>query len=132
MPRLVYHFFHANIVHASINGWCLMSLAFIYNISAYELFLAYAIASSYPIDFFCSVFGDEIAAMPTVGMSGICFAIMGQVAFRVVRKLYYNSCVCAIIAVGLFFPNANTLLHLYCYVIGLVPGFLNSPMPHAE
>ena len=138
--RLTYHFFHANLIHSSLNAWCLLSLAFIYDITAWELLIAYTIASSYPIDtitsFTCqlSIVNCQLSIvncqLPTVGLSGICFALIGQVQYRVQRKLYYSTCVCAMIALGFFFPNANALLHLYCYVVGLMVGFLNSPLPH--
>lgn len=127
--RLTYHFFHANLIHASLNAWCLLSLAFIYDITAWELLIAYAIASSYPIDTICSLCGNTVSVLPTVGLSAICFALIGQVQYRVRRKLYYSTCVCAMIAIGFFFPNANALIHLYCYVVGLMVGFFNSPLP---
>lgn len=134
--RLTYHFFHANLIHSSLNAWCLLSLAFIYDITAWELLIAYAVASSYPIDtlysisYQLSIINYHIPDLPTVGLSGICFALIGQVQYRVQRKLYYSTCVCAMIALGFFFPNANALLHLYCYVVGLMVGFFNFPLPH--
>lgn len=132
IPRLTYHFFHANLIHASLNAWCLLSLAFIYDITAWELFISYAIASSYPIDTLTNVLNGlpvETNTLPTVGLSAICFSLIGQVQYRVQRKLYYSTCVCAMIVIGFFFPNANALIHLYCYVVGLMVGFFNSPLP---
>ena len=144
LPRLVYHFFHANIIHAALNAWCLLTLAFIYQTSITELLIAYAIAATYPIDTLASVFSGFPTDVPTVGLSAICFALMGQTFFRVRHKLYYSTCVCAMIASGFILPplchacgydiaSPNNLIHIYCYVVGLMVGFLNSPLPsHAH
>lgn len=121
--RLSYCLFHANIYHAVVNIWCLLSLAFIYEYSLKQLFTAYLISAFYPVDWFWFT-----SSMPTVGLSGVCFALMGMVSYKVKRKLYYHSWIAAFIAVGFLLPNANAWLHLYCYVVGLMVGFLNAPI----
>lgn len=144
LQRLTYHFFHANIIHASINAWCILTLAFIYHTTITELFLAYAIAATYPIDAISSACCSIIPTTPTVGMSAICFALMGQTFYRVRHKWYYTACVFAIIANGFMLPQIahalgttiaqpNYIIHIYCYVVGLMVGFFNSPIPsHAN
>lgn len=48
--RVLYPFFHANILHASLNSWCLLSMVFIYDIGIWRLVLAYIIAVTIPVD----------------------------------------------------------------------------------
>lgn len=139
---LTYHFFHANIFHCLCNVWCLLSLVFAYPVKRWQMAAAFIIASLYPFlpslnshlsplnsltaqRFAC----EELSTIPTVGLSGVCFALMGMQAFVVGRKLLFFSWVIAFIAFGFLFPNNNAILHLYCYIAGLTVGFLNSPAP---
>lgn len=125
LTRLTYHFFHANILHAVLNVWCLLSLAFIYDTTASEVIIAYIIASAYPVNYICSITGNTL---PTVGLSAICFAIMGQVFWRVKKKRRFMLFAVILIAVGFLFPSANAALHLYAYCAGLIVGALTSPI----
>lgn len=120
---LVYHFFHANIFHCLCNVWCLLSLVFAYPVKRWQMAAAFIIASLYPF------LPSPLSPLPTVGLSGVCFALMGMQAFVVGRKLLFFSWVIAFIAFGFLFPNNNAILHLYCYIAGLTVGFLNSPAP---
>lgn len=124
----IYHFFHANIFHAILNVWCLLTIAFIYDAKAWQLILGYVIASLIPGYLCCTT----VTAQPTIGLSGICFTLMGLIIPNVKRKLYYNICVFTFIAIGFFFPYVNASLHLRCYVVGLLVGFLNTPIYHEE
>lgn len=118
--RLAYSFFHANIFHAAINVWCLLSIVFIYNISWRYLLTAYCIAVSFPDVF--------LVATPTVGLSGICFALLGRIAFLAERKWYYQKWMAAILCIGFLLPGTAASLHLYCYVVGLLIAAINTPM----
>ena len=35
--RILYPFFHANLLHATLNAWCLLSIVFIYDIKIWRL-----------------------------------------------------------------------------------------------
>lgn len=120
MARLCYPFVHANIFHALANCWCLLSLAFIYNVTRKQLLPAYIIAITFPTAF--------ITGIPIVGMSGMCFALFGMMALRVRRKLYFQFWVLLFLAVGFLFPGAAVWLHLWCYVLGFVFGLLTTPL----
>ena len=117
--RLTYSFLHVNFLHALCNAWCLLSLAFIYRASIWQLLVAYGIAVTVP--------ECLLTTTPTVGASAMCFALMGMLFYNVIRKAMYFSWVAATIAVGAFFPSANALLHLYCFAAGLAIGFLDYP-----
>ena len=109
--HLCYHFFHANFFHALCNVWCLLALAFYYDIEDWELLLAWLIA--------CSVPSVAMPSQPTVGASGVCFALMGIVFYKVARKRYYLSWIIPIVAIGFFIPAMAATLHLYCFTLGI-------------
>lgn len=121
LQRLGYSFFHASFVHAALNAWCFISVLFLYEITWPRLAVAYVIAVAVP-EFILS-------SVPTVGLSAVCFALLGSLAFQVKRKLYYNGCIALYIVLGFLFPLVNGWLHLYSYVAGLLVGFLNMPIP---
>jgi membrane associated rhomboid family serine protease len=134
--RLLYPFFHASLLHAVLNCWTLLVIVFYYNIGIGALLLSYLVAVTVP----CSVCGYGIATTPTVGLSSVIFCLLGIIPWRVKRKLYYHSWIAGIIAMGFCLPSLlahcglptaspNNLLHIYCYVVGLMVGFLNAPAP---
>lgn len=120
LQRLAFSFFHASALHAGINAWCLLSIIFIYDSSWRRLLAAYIIAVVSP-DF-------ALSLTPTVGLSAVCFALLGSIAFQVKRKLYYNTSMALYITLGFIFPLINGWLHLYSYVAGLFVGFLTMPI----
>jgi membrane associated rhomboid family serine protease len=118
--RLLYSFFHANIVHALLNVWCLLSVVFLYRIKLWVLVAAFLIAMSVPT--FC------LTSTPTVGLSGVVFALFAMLSFSVQRKLYYQSWMVFYLVMGFLMPNVNAYLHLYCYTIGFIVALLNKPI----
>ena len=137
IPRLTYHFLHANIFHAILNCWCLLSLVFFYDVNIWQIIAAYLIASSFPVDTLSEIMPN--LGTPTVGMSAICYVLMDLVMPRVKRKLYYNAFVVFFVLMGLTFPSLcnlinrevavpNNILHLYAYIMGMLVGFLNTPI----
>lgn len=136
LARLTYSFFHASMLHCIVNCWCLLSVVFAYRLSLWSLLLAYATAVLYPIDTVSYAFTQTT----TVGLSAVCFSLLGQIAFQVQRKLYFHLCILTFISFGYIIPwgcslcgisvvAPNNLLHIYSYVVGLLVGFLNSPAP---
>lgn len=47
--RMLYPFFHANVLHAALNAWCLLSIVFIYDISLWRLICSYVVAVTVPV-----------------------------------------------------------------------------------
>ncbi len=117
--RMAYHFFHANFFHALCNIWCLLALAFYYDIEDWELLLAYIIAATIP-SWALSPLHSLLSPVKAVGFSGICFALMGIVFHKVARKRYYLSWIIPIVAVGFFIPGMAAGVHLYCFTIGII------------
>ena len=134
--HLLYPFFHASLLHALLNCWALLILVFYYNIGIWKMLLAYLIAVTVPVRLLCCV----IVAASTVGLSAVVFSLLGMASWLVRRKLYYHCWIACFIAMGYLLPylcsvcgysvaTPNNLLHIYCYVVGLMVGFLNSPAP---
>lgn len=138
LARLLYPFFHASFIHALLNCWSLLAIVFYFDVSVRLILLAYLIAATFPVDTVSSyVF---ISDEPTVGLSALCFALVGMVALQVEGKRLYNLCVIAYIFFGVcvhYFGSLfgfdmampNFVIHLYCYLFGLFIAFLNMPAP---
>lgn len=126
--RFTYPFFHASFLHAFMNIWCLLSVVFMYPLSLWSLLISFAIAISFPIDTLYSILPLYSLTIPSVGLSGVCFALMGRLSFMVRRKWYYQSWLAFYILLGFIFPNTNGWLHLYCYLMGVFVAFLNKPL----
>lgn len=125
LGHLLYPFFHANTFHALLNSWCLLSVVFIYDIGIGRLLSAYMIAVFVPVDtlgYFMTM--DS----PTVGLSGMVFALFGSISFEVLRKRYYQSWMIFYLAAGFLLPNTHAVLHLWCYVSGVLVALLNKPV----
>lgn len=123
--RLLYPFFHANILHAALNAWCLVSIVFLYDVKMWRLLISFVIAATVPARMI-SLVGDFTT--PTVGLSGLVFVLFGSLSFEVQRKWYYQMWMLFYLAAGFLFPNTNAWLHLYCYLGGLAIALLNKPV----
>lgn len=118
--RFVYSFFHASTFHALVNVWCLLSIVFLYDVSIWRLLTAYIVAVIVP--------GFLLSEVPTVGLSCVCYFLLGSLIFEVKRKLYFISSMALYIAVGFLFPSVNAVIHVYGYLAGLLVGLLNAPL----
>lgn len=116
--RFLYHFFHVSAIHCLMNVWCLLAVAFTFNIAVSDIVVAFVCASFTPIMW------DE----PTVGLSGICFVLLGRFSYLVEHKVYYHSYMAAFILLGMLIPSVNGIIHLYCYIAGLLYGLLINPI----
>ena len=119
--RLLYPFFHANIWHCLLNCWCLLSLAFLLDIGIPELALSYLVAVFVPV-------GLWSQSVPVVGFSGAFYCICGMLTFKVRTKWRWLLWWSFFIGVGFFFSQNANFLHLWCFAVGIVIGFLNSPV----
>lgn len=115
--RFTYQFFHASWLHLFINIWCLLSLVFNYDLSIWNFFWAFLISAAVPV----------LWAIPTIGLSGFCFALIGIAGFSVRNKRLYHTWAIGIILLGFFSSGVNASLHLFCYLVGLFVGWFNKP-----
>lgn len=116
--RFLYHFFHASFLHFALNAWCLLSVAFTFEITVADLVIGFIGASIVPVTW----------ATPTIGLSGVCFALLGRFSYCVQKRLTYHFYMTACIAAGLLVPGVNGVIHLYCYAVGLLYGLLSTPI----
>lgn len=124
--RLVYPVWHVGIIHAALNAWCLLVVVFRYEVRWPRLLAAYAVAVSFPAGLLSAV--DPALHNPSVGLSGVLYALFGMLAFDVARRWYWQKWMAAYLLIGLLMPHVSGLLHLYCYACGLLLSLLNYPV----
>lgn len=128
--RLTYQFFHAGWIHLAVNCWALLCIVFLYEIDLKMLLGALAAAASFPCGLLAPLYSTPM--LTTIGLSGMCYALLGRYSFGVKRKLYYQLWWAFFIGIGFFFPSVNAILHLYCYLCGLLLALLNKPFTYEE
>lgn len=117
IDRYTYPVFHANIFHALINLVVLRQCIRIHKADC-NIIAFYIIAVSYPFP----------ADKPIMGLSGIIYAYMAYIAPLVKNKLKYNLTIAVYLAIGLLIPGMASGVHIYCYAMGLLWGYLNAPL----
>lgn len=118
LNRLTYPFFHQNVFHAAINLWVLHQCLKARPCGIVDMVVFYLIAISY----------YPSSSVPIIGLSGIVYAYMGYIAPFVEKKVRYNIIILSYICVGFFIPCMAVGIHIFCYVVGLLWGYLNSPI----
>lgn len=121
--RLAYPFIHAHPLHAAVNGWVLLQLAFRTPLTLRRLLLAFVVAWSCPA--FIAVW-PTASSSSVVGLSGVLYALFGMWMPRVANRLRYNAIVALWLAAGLCTTSVAVGLHLYCYLLGILLGFLQT------
>lgn len=129
--RLAYPFLHASLLHCALNCWCLLSIVFFRRIPLWQLIAAYLIAITYPIDTLSAWLNCQLSiinSQSTVGLSGVCFALLGIISLASIRCWLNIIAIGTFICVGFLLPNINASLHLYCYLAGLLVSLLTTPI----
>lgn len=121
--RLAYPFIHAHPLHAAVNGWVLLQLAFRTPLTLCRLLLAFVVAWSCPA--FIAVW-PTASSSSVVGLSGVLYALFGMWMPRVANRLRYNAIVALWLAAGLCTTSVAVGLHLYCYLLGVLFGILQT------
>lgn len=123
IPRLLYHFFHVSIIHAALNAWCLLSIAFRGRLSLLRISAAYLIAAAAPS---VTLYPDT----PTVGLSAICYTLLGMQLLAIPRHLrswFLLSILIYLSIPAILLSSVNTLIHLYAFIAGFIFSFLDTP-----
>lgn len=108
VPRLSYSFLHANVWHLLANLLVLWSIRRPMNVAAAYVI---AVAASYlPMH----------ADRPTVGLSGLLFAMFGIMWGHVGDARGFLRAGMPVILAMMLIPGVNGLLHLYCYLVGFI------------
>lgn len=116
LNRLVYPFFHAGLLHAALNVWCLLIVVFYYGTRLPFLALAWLAAASVP-----SLF---VGPSPVVGISGIVFFLFGTLSCFVARKAYWQKWMAFYLVCGFLLPKVSGAVHLWCYAWGTLVSLL--------
>lgn len=112
VPRLIYPFLHVNMWHLLCNLAVLWTVRNRINVIA-----AYSIA-------FVASFFPMYVSCPTSGMSGLLFAMFGIMWGEAGRAKAALRTGFPTIALTFILPQVNGLLHLYCYAVGILYGFV--------
>lgn len=116
MQRLCFSFFHASVLHCVLNLWCLISILRVYDIPYWLLLLTFVISCITP-NFFLS-------NIPTVGLSSICYVLLGFYFLSANSKALYSLCMLVSLGMGFFFPSVNAMIHIYGYISGIFIGLI--------
>ena len=116
--RISYPFFHQNVFHAAINLYVFHQCYRAIPCGMCHMVTFYLIAISYPF----------LASVPIIGLSCFIYAYMGFIAPYVENKVRYNTIIFLYISIGIFIPCMAVGVHIYCYVLGLLWGYLNAPL----
>lgn len=121
IQRFTYSLLHANLLHLLMNLWCFVAAVYLYRLSLLHILGAYIIAVAIPP---CC-----LTAIPTVGLSGVCFALFGLASFRVESPWRFHRWAACYIIAGILLPGINGFAHLYAYIAGAALSLLNRPIP---
>lgn len=108
--HLLYPFSHANIFHLLANILCFWMI----RCKTYLLLC-------FIVSFLCS-FLPSLSCEPTMGFSGILFAIVGMSWGRSGRFLEMLKRNMWFLIIPMFIPHVNGLLHVYCMLAGYILG----------
>lgn len=115
LGNLSYHFFHVNVFHAITNVWCLLGIVFFYKVRVRDFIIAFAVAASIP---------TQLCIAPSVGLSGMLYALMGLIMPQVSRKIYFISWFAVWNILALIIGGSAVEVHTYCFAVALLDWFL--------
>lgn len=120
LPHLLYPFSHANIWHLLVNICCLWMVRC--PMRLYITYLIAVLASFLPCLTFSFSHGFTLMTEPTMGFSGILFAMVGMSWGRInqFRNMIWRNKWFLIIPP--FLPHVNFLIHIYCMLFGYLAG----------
>jgi len=118
VARLCYPFFHVSLLHAAVNVWCMLQVVFCWRTPLRHIVTAYVIA----------VLAPALTTTPTLGLSGVCFALIGRSLFRLNSPWVIVAWVAGLSIVQALLPGSNVVLHLYCFVAGVAVAALTAPL----
>ncbi len=123
LSHFTYMFQHINIIHLLLNSFSFIVVwialqKHVKHLYILPMFLIAFVASFLPYASF---------ATPTVGVSGVVYAMMGILALYLRKKnlaIFLLSVLIALI-ISYFVPNSNFFIHLYCFLGGVVYGMFD-------
>lgn len=122
--RFSYPFFHASLIHASLNAWGLYAIVFRYDLTPRHLVAAFAIAAAIP----AGLLGET----PVLGISAIFFALAGFASFMIRQRLKWHLYMAAFIAAGFALPSVAAMIHLYAYLTAVIVSLITRLFHHGR
>lgn len=122
--RFSYPFFHASLIHASLNAWGLYAIVFRYDLLPCHLVIAFCIAAAIP--------SCLLGITPVLGLSAVFFALAGFASFRVKNTLKWHLYMAALIAAGFAIPSVAALVHLYAYTTAVIVSLIFKRCHHDQ
>lgn len=107
--HLTYQFFHANIFHLAVNLYVMWLCVTRFKLSQRQMLMCFIISAMAP----------ATLPMPTIGASGIVYAMLGIINTMVAKKLRFAMWIAVYIAILALF-NCNWSIHLCCYALGFM------------
>lgn len=123
LSHFTYMFQHVNIIHLLLNSFSFIVIW----IALQKHVKQYLILPVFLIGFICSFLPCASFDTPTVGVSGVIYAIMGMFTLYIKNKALYICLLSVLISlvVSYFAPHTNFFIHLYCFVGGFIYGLLD-------
>ena len=112
--HLTYQFFHANIFHLAVNLYVVWLCVTRFKLSQRQMLMCFIISAMVP----------ATLPMPTIGASGIVYAMLGIINTMVAKKLRFAMWIAVYIAISALF-NCNWSIHLCCYALGFMSNSIN-------
>ena len=134
LSRMYFHFFHAGLLHWSVNAIAVLTICFRFQIDWKYYIVAFAISTMYPFS----------NSMPIVGLSLWIYAVIGIITPITMHpyKVFFANIIC--IFIGVLSANISIWLshfvghvaipiiawqaHLYAYLGGLLYGICSNPI----
>ena len=110
--HLTYQFFHASIFHLGANIYVMWFCTTRFALKQWQLLMCLIISMLTP----------PIYTMPTIGASGIVYAMLGMINAIVLEKLRFASWIALYITISAFF-NCNWVIHLLCFILGFTTNY---------
>ncbi len=118
--RIVWPFFHGNLLHLSTNLYVFLLAVFFYECRRGTVACAFAACWLLP--------PFVLSSLPAIGLSGVIYFLLGDITVRARKRLLFGLCVAGYIAFGFLLPHTAALLHLYMYCCGLVVSLSVTPL----
>ena len=119
IPHLTYMFLHAGIIHLLINSFSFVS-AWIIMKRFYRKGYFYVVP--FALAFLTSFIPLCIFDKPTVGVSGVVYAMIGMILpyFNFKKTYLFYLSIALSLIVSFFIHSSNFYLHLFCFIGGVL------------
>ena len=113
--------FHVGWLHLIVNLSCLVTIVF----GGFRI-PGSAVLAGYIISSLVYLPAVLLAGAPTVGLSGIVYALLGMISIHAVKKIQYHGWIAGFLILG-FFTASNVYLHLFAYLAGIFYAWMITP-----